>query len=100
MEELKRQLQPKRTRTDDYAGDAHEMIAEEDNWDLSVHRREATHVQNRRNVCKSGLSTINRSLTQGTDGFLCQGRLGLVGCISDDTGVLGILLWQSLYWWR
>ena len=48
VEELKRQLQPKRARSHD-AGDAHEMIAEVDNWDLNVHRREATHVQNRRN---------------------------------------------------
>jgi hypothetical protein len=50
VEELKRRVQPKRARTHECAGDAHEMIAEEDNWDLSVHRREATHVQNRRNV--------------------------------------------------
>ena len=55
VDELKRQLQPKRTRTHD-AGDAHEMIAEVDNWDLSVQRREATHVQNRRKW-HSGLST-------------------------------------------
>ena len=43
VEELKRQLQPKRSHTHD-AGDAHEMIAEVDNWDLSVHHREVTHV--------------------------------------------------------
>ncbi len=49
-EELKRQLQPKRTRTDDDVGDAHDLIAEFDNGDLSVHRREETRVQNRRNV--------------------------------------------------
>jgi hypothetical protein len=39
VEELKRQLQPKRARTHDDAGDAHEVLAEVDNWDLSVHRR-------------------------------------------------------------
>ncbi len=50
VEELKRQLQPKRARTDDDAGDAHDLLAEFDNCDLSDHRREGTRVQNRRNV--------------------------------------------------
>ena len=54
MEELKRQLQPKRVLTHD-AGDAHEMIAEVDNRDLSVHHRESTRVQNRRNVALGSL---------------------------------------------
>jgi hypothetical protein len=44
VEELKRQLQPKRTRTDDDAGDAHDLLAEVDNWDLRDHRREGTRV--------------------------------------------------------
>ncbi len=38
VEELKRQLHPRRARTDDDAGDAHEMLAEVDNWDLRDHR--------------------------------------------------------------
>jgi hypothetical protein len=46
VEELKRQLQPKRARTDDDAGDAHEMLAEVDNWDLRDHRQQSTRVQN------------------------------------------------------
>ena len=50
VEELKRQLQPKRPRTDDDAGDAHEVLAEVENWDLRDHRQQATRVQNRRNV--------------------------------------------------
>jgi hypothetical protein len=50
VEELKRQLQPKRPHTDDDAGDAHEMLAEVENWDLRDHRQQATCVQNRRNV--------------------------------------------------
>jgi hypothetical protein len=50
VEELKRQLQPKRGRTDDDAGDAHKQLAEVDNWDLRDHRQQATRVQNRRNV--------------------------------------------------
>ncbi len=35
VEELKRQLQPKRKRTHDDVGD-HEIFAEVDNWDLST----------------------------------------------------------------
>jgi hypothetical protein len=50
VEELKRQLQPKRTRTDDDAGDAPEMLVNVDNWDLRDHRQQATRVQNRLNV--------------------------------------------------
>jgi hypothetical protein len=48
VEELKRQLQPKRPRTDDDAVDAHEMLVNVDNWDLRDHRQQATRVQNRR----------------------------------------------------
>ncbi len=49
VEELKRQLQPKRARTHGDAGDADadEMLAEVDNWELSVHRQWVTRVQNR-----------------------------------------------------
>jgi hypothetical protein len=47
VEELKRQLQPKRTRTHD---DDHEILAKVDKWDLSVHHQDTTRVQNRRNV--------------------------------------------------
>jgi hypothetical protein len=36
VEELKRQLQPKRKRTHDAVGDDHEIFAEVDNWDLST----------------------------------------------------------------
>jgi hypothetical protein len=50
VEELKRQLHPKRARTDDDAGDAHDLLAKFDNFDLSDHRREGTRVQHRRNV--------------------------------------------------
>ena len=35
---------------DDDAGDAHEMLAEVENWDLRDHRQQATRVQNRLNV--------------------------------------------------
>jgi hypothetical protein len=54
VEELKRQLQPKRARTDDDAIDAHEKLSEVDNWDLIDHRQQATRVQNRRNVQSHG----------------------------------------------
>ena len=63
VEELKRQLQPKRARTHDDAGDAHEVLAEVDNWDLSVHRREATRGKTVV-TCKSGLARMNRHLAQ------------------------------------
>ncbi len=48
--ELKRQLQPKRARTDDDDGDAHDLLEEFDNCDLSDHHRKGTRAQNRRNV--------------------------------------------------
>ena len=79
--ELKRQLQPKRARTHDDAGDAHQVLAEVDNWDLSVHRREATRVQNRRNV-QVGSRENEPAPRTGKDGFLNHARLGLVGWIS------------------
>ncbi len=51
VEELKRQMYPKRAHTHDDVGDGHEMLAEVDNWDLRDHRQQATRVQNCRNVC-------------------------------------------------
>ena len=81
VEELKRQLQPKRPRTDDDAGDAHEVLAEVENWDLRDHRQQATRVQNRRNVQVG--SRMNQAKPRtGTYGFLHHKRLGLVGWIS------------------
>ncbi len=81
MEELKRQLQPKRARTDDDAGDAHDLLAEFDNCDLSDHHREGTRVQNRRNVQVGSRDNQQKPRT-GKDGFLHHTRLGLVGWIS------------------
>jgi hypothetical protein len=81
VEELKRQLQPKRPRTDDDAGDAHEMLAEVENWDLRDHRQQATRVQNRRNV-HLGSRQNQAQPRAGTDGFLHHKRLGLVGWIA------------------
>jgi hypothetical protein len=80
--ELKRQLQPKRARTDADAGDAHEIHAEVDNWDLRDHRREATRVQNRRNVQVGSRDNQQKPPRTGKDGFLHHTRLGLVGWIS------------------
>jgi hypothetical protein len=68
VEELKRQLQPKRVRTDDDAGDAHEMLAEVDNWDLRDHRQQVTRVQNRCNVQVGSRKNQAKPRT-GTDGF-------------------------------
>ena len=81
VEELKRQLQPKRPRTDNDAGDAHEVLAEVENWDLRDHRQQATRVQNRRNV-QLGSRQNQAQPRAGTDGFLHHKRLGLVGWIA------------------
>jgi seryl-tRNA synthetase len=82
VEELKRQLQPKRPRTDDDAGDAHDLLAEFDNWDLRDHRREGTRVQNCRNVQVGSRDNQQKPPRTGKDGFLHHTRLGLVGWIS------------------
>ena len=50
-----------RAHTHDDAGDAHEMLTEVDNWDLSVHHRETTHVKTRRNVQVEVLWSKSRS---------------------------------------
>ncbi len=81
VEELKRQLQPKRTHTDDDVTDDHEILTEVDDWDLRDHRQQATRVQNRRNVQVGSRKNQPKSRT-GTDGFLYHVRLGLVGWIS------------------
>jgi hypothetical protein len=83
IEEIERRLHPKRARSHDDAGDAHEMLAEVDNWDLRVHRREVTRVQNRRNVKLGSLHNQQKPRT-GKDGFLHHTRLGLVGWISYE----------------
>ncbi len=69
VEELKRQLQPKRAPSNADAGDAHEIHAEVDNWDLRDHRREGTRVQNRRNV-QVGSRDNQQKPRPGKDGFL------------------------------
>jgi hypothetical protein len=50
------------------------MLAEVDNWDLSVHRREATRVQNRWNV-QVGFLENQPTPRTGKDGFLYHARL-------------------------
>ncbi len=50
IEQIEEQLHPKRARTDDDSGDAHEILAEVQNWDLRDHRQQATRVQNCHNV--------------------------------------------------
>ena len=96
VEELKRQLQPKRARTDDDAGDAHDLLAEVDNWDLRDHRREETRVQNRRNVQVG--SRINQQQPRpGKDGCFTRVLVWLGGL---HIGAAGTLLWQSSSWWR
>jgi hypothetical protein len=96
VEELKRQLQPKRPRTDDDAGDAHEVVAEVENWDLRDHRQQATRVQNRRNI-QLGSRQNQTKTRSGTDGFLHHTRLGLVGwiaywCLGDSALTVDIIV--------
>ena len=81
IEQIEEQLHPKRARTHDAAGDAHEMLAEVENWDLRDHRQQATRVQNRRNV-QLGSRQNQAKPRAGTDGFLHHTRLGLVGWIA------------------
>ena len=81
IEQIEQWLHPKRARSHDDAGDAHEMLAEVDNWDLRVHRHQATRVQNRRNVQFGSHENQPKSHTV-TDGFFHHTRLGLVGWIS------------------
>ncbi len=66
VEELKRQLQPKRVRTDDDAGDAHDLIAEFDNCDLNDHHREGT--------CSKPSQPASRVSRQSTEASHRQGR--------------------------
>jgi hypothetical protein len=62
VEELKRQLYPKRTRIHD---DAHEVLTEVDNWDLRDHRQQATRLQNRRNVQKGSRNNQSKHTSTG-----------------------------------
>jgi len=44
IEQIEQRLHPKRPHSHDDAGDAHEMNAEVDNWDLRDPRQEGTRV--------------------------------------------------------
>jgi hypothetical protein len=82
IEQIEQWLHPKRAHShEDGDGDAHEMLPEVDNWDLRVHRQQATRVQNRRNV-QVGSRENQPNPRTGTDGFLYHVRLGLLGWIS------------------
>ncbi len=96
VEELKRQLQPKRTHTDDDDGDSHDVLTEFDNCHLSVHHREATLVQKRRNVQVRSSDNQQKPHTV-KDRFLHHNRLGLVGwisywCLGDSALAVDILV--------
>ena len=57
IEQIEEQLHPKRALTHDDAGDAHEMLAEVDHWDLRDHRQQATRCKTV-TMYKSGLARI------------------------------------------
>ncbi len=93
IEQIEQRLHPKRARSHD---DAHEMLAEFDNWDLRDHRQQATCVQNRRNVQVGSRNNQSKPRT-GTNGFLHHARLGLVGwifywCLGDSALAVDILV--------
>jgi hypothetical protein len=46
IEKIEQRMHPKSAHTHDNSGDVHEMLVEVDNWDLRVHHRETTLVQN------------------------------------------------------
>jgi hypothetical protein len=81
IQQIEEQLQPKRARTNDDAGDAHEMLADVDNLDLRDHRQQATRVQKCRNVQVGSRDNQQKPRT-GKGDFLHHTRLGLVGWIS------------------
>jgi hypothetical protein len=80
IEKIERRMHPKRVRTDDDTGDAHEMLTEVENWDLRDHRQHATRMKNRRNV-QVGSRDNQQEPRTGKDGFLHHTCLGLVGWI-------------------
>ena len=93
IDQIEQRLHPKRARSHD---DAHEMLAEVDNWDLRDHRQQATRVQKRRNVQVGSRNNQSKPRT-GTDGFLHHTRLGLVGwisywCLGDSALAVDILV--------
>ena len=81
LERIDVQLHGKRAHTHDDTGDGHDIHTEVDEWDLRDFRREATRVQNRRNV-EVGSRDNQPTPHTGKDGFLHHSRLGLVGWIS------------------
>ncbi len=96
IKQIEEQLYPKRPRTDDDAGDAHEVFAEVENWDLRDHRQQATRVQNGHNV-QLGSRQNHAQPRAGTDGFLHHKRLGLVGwiaywCLGDSVVTIDIIV--------
>jgi hypothetical protein len=97
IEQIEQRLHPKRARSHDDAGDAHEMLAEVDNWDLRVHRQQATPCKTV-GMYKSGLARINRSLAQARTASCIMPVL--VWWVGFHIGAAGTLLRQSLYLWR
>ncbi len=61
IEEIEEQLQPKRAHSDADAGDAHEIHAENDNWDLRGHRREETSQSSGPDLLVSGCTSSNQT---------------------------------------
>ena len=94
IEQIEEQMYPKRAHTHDAAGDAHEMLAEVENWNLRDHRQQATRVQNRRNV---QVGSRQNQAKPRTGTVLHHTRLGLVGwiaywCLGDSALAVDIIV--------
>ncbi len=86
IQQIEEKLHPKRARTHDDAGDAHEMLAE---VETTVSRQRASKTVA---MCKSGLATINRSLAQARTVSCITHVLVWLG--GFNIGAAGTLLWQ------
>ncbi len=62
VQELRWVMEPNRARTHAVTADDDEMYEKQscDDWDLPDHRREATHIQNRRSFLKDSVLVIKR----------------------------------------
>ncbi len=72
IQQIEQRLYPKRTHSHD---DAHEMLAEVDNWDLRDHRQQATRVKGFRQV---GMSTCSRVWSPQEEKQVCPGHFWML----------------------
>jgi hypothetical protein len=83
FQELQRVMEPKRARTHAATADDDEECEKQscDDWELPDHRREATHIQNRRSIPLGSRGEVPTP-EEGKTGPLEHSRLGLGGWIT------------------